>query len=491
MSSSAAESGSNPSKKPFDAIRAIELLGSVKFGIIILLLLVAVSLAGMLITQYNVPGFEQYVATLGPFRRQLYDALGLYDIYGSWYFRGLLMLLSMNILMSSVEHLPNTWKLISKPNLFPSERWIASQDVATHASIDGKPEEVLDRLTAACRRVGLRRTRTAAKDDIHYIFAESGSWNRLGAYAVHVALITIFVGGFITSQFSYSGRMQLSPGESTDRIDEIIYQGELPAIRYRRLPFIVTCTDLEQKLINPRGTLDSANSMDWLTSIEIDDGSSKTRAVIGLNAPFSYHGFRFFHSTFQPIGKARSVTVAVTAPNDSETITIKRGETASLANGAKVRFVDFRADLDLTRPSGNENSIDYRHPAAVLEVTPPDGAAQTMIAVKDSQTGDRPLNVKGYSVRLTGFEKVSERHELVVRRDPGAVVVYTGSALLIGSLFAVFLFSHRRVWFIVEPQSNGGVRIVAGGNANRNHAAFVATFSRLWTAILESGKSAK
>lgn len=491
MSSSAAESGSNPSKKPFDAIRAVEFLGSVKFGIVILLLLVAVSLAGMLITQYNVPGFEQYVATLGPFRRQLYDALGLYDIYGSWYFRGLLMILSMNILMSSVEHLPNTWKLISKPNLFPSERWIATQDATADVSIHGPTDEILDRLTTACRGVGLRRITISARDDDHYVFAQSGAWNRLGAYAVHVALITIFAGGFITSQFSYSGRMQLSPGESTDRIDEIIYQGELPAIRYRRLPFVVTCTDLEQKLINPRGTLESANSMDWLTSIEIDDGSSKTRAVIGLNAPFSYHGFRFFHSTFQPIGKARSVSVAVTTPDGSETVTIRRGETATLSNGVKVRFVDFRADLDLTRSSGNENSIDYRHPAAVLEVTPQNGAAQTMIAVRDSQTGERPLTIKGYAARLTGFEKVSERHELVVRHDPGAVVVYTGSAMLIGSLLAVFLFSHRRIWFIVKPEPDGHVRVVAGGNANRNQPAFASSFSRLWTAFLRSGRSAK
>lgn len=491
MASSNSEPDPERPQKRSDAFRIIEFLGSVKFGIVLLFLLVAVSLFGMLIPQYNVPGFERYVALLSPFKRQLYDALGFYDIYGSWYFRGLLMLLTMNIVISSVDHFPNTWKQVKNPAITPSERWIASLEVSTRMTVGTDAVEAEKRIANACRANCLKNVRLAEKDKKRYVFAERGAWNRFGAYAVHLALITIFVGGFITSQFSFSGKLLLSPGETTDRIDEIVYQGELPAIRFRRLPFRVRCTDLEQKLINSRGPLETLNTIDWLTSLEIVDGPAVTPAVISLNSPFSYGGYRFFHSTHLPIGKARSIRVSVSAPGFSETVAIPRGETATLQNGATLRFVDFRADLDLRRRAVNENSTDYKHPAAVLEVTPPGGPPKTMLAVRDSQIGERPPSVEGYTISLAGFEKVSERHELVVRYDPGAPVVYFGSALLIVSLLAVFLFSHRRVWFIIDPVSEFEVRIVSGGNANRNNPSFQLMFSNLCSAVETADLSAK
>src|SRR4051812_39416966 len=81
--------------------RFIDLLSSVKLGVGLLILLAALSMIGMLIMQQNVDGFNKYYAELQPSQRLLYGTLGFFDIYHSWYFNLILLVLSLNIVLSS------------------------------------------------------------------------------------------------------------------------------------------------------------------------------------------------------------------------------------------------------------------------------------------------------------------------------------------------------------------------------------------------------
>ncbi len=469
--------------------RSIDFLSSVKFGIILLILLILTSVVGMLVTQYNIPGFAVYYSALGPFRQTLYNALGLFDIYSTWYFNALLCLLALNIIGASIERFPATWKLITRPNLRPSQKWIRAQGRATQIEMPGCKEDVADTVAAACRKLGWRRLATTESGGRISIFAESGRWNRLGAYLVHAALLTILAGGFVTAQFSFSGQMPIAAGETSAQINEIVFRENLSTVSYRRLPFKVKCVDLEQRLIDPKGPLESANSIDWITKLEISDENGTTPAVVQLNRPFDYRGYRIFHSSFLPIGKARSVVIAVDLANGgSETVRLGRDETAELPNGVRLRFVDFRANLSLTRENPNENSVDYRNPAATLEATTSDGERRTIIAFRDNQPGDR-ANISsfgGVTVRLLDFEKVSDRHLLLVRRDPGSPIVYAGFVFLAASLAFVFLFSHQRVWCAVEQSSDSNCRVTIGGNTNRGDEGFESGFQRLVHSISNS-----
>ena len=48
-------------------------------------------------------------------------------------------------------------------------------------------------------------------------------------------------------------------------------------------PFTITCTDIEQKLIDPNGSIDLSNTMDWSTTLRIDDPWTRA-AALGLAA---------------------------------------------------------------------------------------------------------------------------------------------------------------------------------------------------------------
>lgn len=432
--------------------KSIDYLSSVSFGIILLLLLVFLCFLGMVIRQENVSGFEAYFAELSLFQQILYSSLGLFDIYNSWYFTATLGLLSLNIILASVERFPKTWTFISQPKTTVSQKWLQGQKPNYSITLQGNKDEIIKRISDSYKESGWRKIKITENT----VFAESGSWNRLGAYPVHLALLTIFFGGFLTSQLSFSGEIPITIGQSANRIQS------------EQLPFTIICTDLEQKLINPKGSIESNNTLDWLTYLQIKDESGTHETIVQLNRPFDYRGYRIFHSNFLPMGKARSVSVQY----NSEQLNFKQNEIKTLADGTNIRLIDFRANFSLKKETANEHSTRYQNPAAVFEIQTPNSKKETVYAQKNSP------------IRLIDFERVSEQHTLFVRYDPGAAVVYLGFALLSVSLVAVFFFSHQRVWSILEETAENTFKITIGGNANRNEIAFEQKFKRFITKIL-------
>ncbi|MGH9819873.1 MAG: cytochrome c biogenesis protein ResB, partial [Pyrinomonadaceae bacterium] len=80
--------------------RVIDFLSSVRLGVVTLCVLVVLAMVGMLVMQQNVQGFETYYPSLTPAEKVVFGNLGLFDIYHSWYFLGLLLFLSLNIILA-------------------------------------------------------------------------------------------------------------------------------------------------------------------------------------------------------------------------------------------------------------------------------------------------------------------------------------------------------------------------------------------------------
>src|SRR3712207_698030 len=103
--------------------KTLDTLSSVRFGVILLIVLVALCMLGMIIMQTNVDGFESYYANLTPSQKLLYGTLNFFDIYHSRYFNFLLLVLSLNIVLASIDRFPKAWTFISKPKLDASAHW--------------------------------------------------------------------------------------------------------------------------------------------------------------------------------------------------------------------------------------------------------------------------------------------------------------------------------------------------------------------------------
>jgi cytochrome c biogenesis protein len=460
----------------------LRLTCSVRLGVTLLCLLGLACLIGMLIMQQNVDGFENYYAALTPAQRLLYGKLGFFNIYHVWYFNTLLCFLSLNIILASIDRFPKTWKFVSKPQIVVPLRWTKEQKQSASFELPSSSANFREVAESLLKSFGWRKSRVAEKDGRTYIMAESGVWNRLGAYAVHVGLLTIFLGGFLTAQLGTTGNLPLAPGESSNMIGETVVDLDRISEVTKQLPFDITFTDIEQKLIRKEGPLTAANTLDWITRFTINDAGEIHSAVAQMNRPFDYRGYRFFQASFVSTGRARNITIIATpadgaAPHE---VKIARDGASTLPDGTLIRFAEFRGNFKIGPDDPNEDTSSYPNPAAVLQVVSPGASMQTAYAF-GPQMANIPIAgkpVAGYTYRLTDFEKVSDRHILSVQRDPGSNVVYVGFILLFFTLVAVFFFSHQRVWVVLEKSEDGGHSIVIAGNTNRNQNAFDDKFRR-------------
>jgi cytochrome c biogenesis protein len=337
------------------------------------------------------------------------------------------------------------------------------------------------------------KVRVSEKNGAAFVFAERGAWNRLGAYAVHVGLLVIFVGGFMTARFGHTGQMFLRPGgTSSEMTEQVFLDLDTPARVTLDLPFRVECTDIQQKLLEKNGAITPTNTLDWLTRIRIiDPERGNTEALVQMNRPYDYRGYRFFQSSFTPEGKAREIRLTVTPESGAaQELTIRRDGAAALADGTRVEFSDFLPDFALSGGRADTQSPDYNNPAAVLKVVKKDGQTERAYAFQEGRADSAPVArraVAGYKFKLADFERVGDAHILSVQKDPGASVVYVGFILLTLTLAAVFLFAHQRVWARIEPRGAREFEVTIGGATNRNKLGFEDRFRKLVNAVETQG----
>lgn len=491
-----------PRTKPIGD-RILDFLSSVRFGVTLLCILVVLSMIGMLIIQQNVQGFDAYYASLTPAEKLVYGSLGFFDIYYSWYFKLLLLILSLNIILASIDRFPSAWSYISKPKLTATGAWLSQQPQTATLDVDATDQAGLaEKISRVFKENGLS-ARVNDFDEMSYgtdesgrkdfgsvstqsrtvVFGESGRFNRIGAYIVHVALLTLFLGHFVALQTGFDADVRMIPGDATDQIQMIQFDLDKKEKFNVQLPFSMTCTDIEQRLIDPRGSIDVTNTLDWRTQIKVDDREyGAITADISMNKPFSYRGYRFFQAQTIPVGNARTIDLNLIpqAGGDPIPVTIPRTGETTIADGTKVEYEEFLPDFTFnSEGKPDTRSGDYNNPVAILGVTPPNGERVRVFAFGATMPENAPVSAPkaGYKWKLVNYEKAPFAHVLSIKYDPfnGAFIAwYVGGFGLIGALGFVFFFSHRRVWALIEDG-----KIVMGGNANRNHLGFEDKFKKI------------
>ncbi|MBU3936849.1 MAG: cytochrome c biogenesis protein ResB, partial [Proteobacteria bacterium] len=88
---------------------------SVRLALFALLILATTSIIGTLIPQKNPPEF--YVDAFGPRTAQFFQMLDVPDMYNSWWFLSLLLLFSINLIVCTIDRLPNVWQMVVMNNL--------------------------------------------------------------------------------------------------------------------------------------------------------------------------------------------------------------------------------------------------------------------------------------------------------------------------------------------------------------------------------------
>jgi cytochrome c biogenesis protein len=467
--------------------RVLSFLSSVKLGIGLMIALILFSILGTIITQYNIEGFEKYYATLTPAQQQLYKTLGLFDLYHTWWFNTLLILFSLNLVLVSIDIFPKAWRFVAEPTLRATPAFLRSQPVYRRFRLPNDLA-ITDRLTHIMRAFRLR-VRVNQDESTITVFGQKGVWNRFLVLVVHIAVLIILGAAFVGSRWGYEGVIPMGPGETASALH--LSGSKVLGIpdRAQQLPFQLICNNLRVDLRDPDGPLAQGNFNNWYTDVTLIENGQKQTKTIYLNHPLDYEGYRFFQASFGPPGEAGDVTVDCASPNTGHrTIKLERNKPVQVEGLGQVTFVGFFSDFGFANGQPQSVGQEYKRPAAQLEIKKSSGeVARTFAFSPDilqfikSQTGgmaDR-LNVDGYSFALNEFTRIPQFHVLQVQYDPGVDYTYFGYILLCATLIAVFVFSHQRVWAVVERTKDNEAYLHVGAHTNRNQSGLEKKFAKL------------
>ena len=394
----------------------------------LLLSIAATSIIGTVIPQNENPA--AYSRAYGEFYYKLFDVLGIFDMYHSWWFQFLILMLTMNIFVCSIDRLSATWKIVFSKN--PSFNLSRFRKLADKEEFTEKrnSEDLKKIYTPFIARL-FGYTRVEPTDTGFCIFAEKWRWTRFGVYTVHLSVILLLLGSLVGSLFGFEGFVNIPEGEIINSIrirntDKI-----------QNLDFEIKCEDFNISFY------DNGAPKEYRSSLTvIEQGKPVLKKEIIVNDPLRYKGINIFQSSYGKMPSNRPQKKKIMAKDPSEEITINF---ASKKSGTAYRIkIVIGKPVDIPEGFGKFVIVEFIESAEFMGqnigaayvgiLTPKDGNPVEVLLPLHFPNFDKMR--KGAVVISVAEQKAKEFNPggntvqryytgLQVTKDPGVWVVYT------------------------------------------------------------------
>jgi cytochrome c biogenesis protein len=431
------------------------------------------SIIGTVIPQNENPA--AYFRAYGEFAYKIFDFLGIFDMYHSWWFQFLILLLTINIVVCSIDRLSATWKVIFAKNpLFSLSRFraLSQKEIFTHKLSPKELSTVYEKFIS--NQFG--HTRLEKTDKGLCIFAEKWRWTRFGVYIVHFSVILLLLGGLIGSVFGFQGFAMIPENEKIDSI-RIRNTGQV-----RALGFEVLCDDFNISFY------ENGTPKEYRSSITIIENNKPVyKKDIIVNDPLRYKGINIFQSSYgkMPSGALHDKKNHQTDPLEDITLNFASKKSGKVY---KIETV-IGKPMDIPEDLGKFIIVEYRKSAEfggqnigqayIGILTPKDKDPVKIILPLNFPNFDKMRRgavvisvAEQQAKRFNPGEKSDQRYYtgLQITKDPGVWVVYTGFILMIIGIFITFFMSHQRMCIeIVKTGKNS--QVMVSGTSNKNKLA--------------------
>lgn len=472
-----------------------EILFSMKFAIWIAVILAAASIAGVLVQEFYPVRDEHQAHRLQEILPApvygLFMVLQLYDPFRALWFRVLLGLLSLSLMLCSLRNfrpnfrqafkvqpirdprtlvrLPDSYKFNRvSPALFSSvvrslqRRWFI-----------GSVEVVGERAVAAFHRGGIART---------------------GPVLLHIGILVLVVGGLLSSLV---GQKTMLWGAA----------GDVLALGDGTHELRIDAFDIDT---NERGQVKQYRS--HVTVLR--DGNEVRHHDVEVNKPLRLAGYNIYQSSYQSDpSRVAGLQLAVRPrlaeqehaphPGHEQEATahgVALGEpTATLQasmdhvyevpghSGYTFRVRRFFAHLKLTAQGPVNASRDMVNPAAEIEVLH-EGETQAM----QWAFGRFPAHARDelpFVLELVHAEPAMATG-LEVNTNPGASLIWFGLIVSTVALVFCFLIQHQTIYVVAQPAKQGWTLWLAG-RGGRERIAFSSSFERFARSVHREAKRLK
>lgn len=418
---------------------------SVKLALFTLFILAAASIIGTLIPQNDTP--EKYVELYGQGTAKMFKMLAFDDMYASWWFTGMLILFSLNLIVCTIERLPHIWRVVVLDNLATTKiDRLAKMAVRKNYSAQSAPEQTKNIVQDIMEKAGWK-TQSAEKEGGTLLFSQKGAWTRLGVIIVHVSILVIFVGSLIGNFFGFKASVMIPEGSSTDKV----YASTDTHEPIQLDGFTVRCDQFDLTYY------DTGMPSDYISKLTVVNADNSTfTQIIEVNEPMKHKGLTFYQSSYQAIEGQFSARII----NDSTGV----DQLFTVVPRREQKWQSEGVTFGITNISGPDMRRQYRYKiwfsdgkAGPSEFWANEG---TVVTIK------RPDTSYSFSVKprfATGLQVV---------KDPGVWTVYIGCIMMIIGLIIIFYLSHRRVWVFISKDESNNSNILVAGLSNKNKIGF-------------------
>ena len=437
---------------------------SVKLTIVFLVLLAIFSVAGTMIPQKE--GAMEFVQRLNPTTFNLMDFFGLFDLYHAGWFRFLIAMLVLNLVVCSLERFPSAWKRVkARPSVERTKPFEELPDTLLISTERGYQEALGNCLNLFKKRFSAFRSEETGYGT--FFLAEKGRFSYLGVYIVHLSVLVILIGALAGSFFGFEGFVKIPEGET---VDSIMVRGGNQSLSPG---FEIRCDRFTVEFYENGSPKEYKSEVTFLSG-----GKEIEKRDILVNHPATFKGITFYQSTYEKVaGKELRIKLRKGLDEDLETIDAEIGK-----------------KMELPGKEGFFQILDVRHmgtvPAALVSVEI-QGAEPTRFWIFEDFEHIKsrlpaqminspkfdPAAFKPYTFLLLG---VQERYAtgLQANQDPGVPVVWAGFILIILGFIVTFFTSHQTIRMFVENKGKKTV-IRVTGSASRNRPALDRDIQRL------------
>lgn len=429
-------------------------LASMKLSVFIFLTLAACSLVGTLLPQ----GLTEHDlhTRYSPGIARLIHYLGLNDLYHTGWFRFLLLLLTVNLIICTLQRLPKTIKQLKQ-----RDDRIAPEKLtkfAHHSQIDSQlPQSEVESKLAGIIPAEFGPLRQLEDPSAYAAVVEKGRWSRWMVYVVHLSVLLILIGALVGSIFGFKGYMNIAEGTTAQEVH--LYRGGSTVT----LPFKVRCDDFAVSFY------DTGAPKEYRSDLSIIDKGRNvlTRSII-VNDPLTYDGVTLYQSSYGAMLKYAKVELSDKESGKTYKLTLPYGEAVPIPGTSdKVQIVDYQQNMAQFGPAVGI--------ALIREGQEPTGS--WILTKMPHFHGNK---IQNYQVNVL---KVEDGYYtgLQVKRDPGVWIVYAGFIAMLVGIGLTFYSSHRKLWVWAGPIKTGknSTRIIVAGRTNKNPIAFEKDFTRL------------
>ncbi|MFZ1831089.1 MAG: cytochrome c biogenesis protein ResB [Candidatus Competibacteraceae bacterium] len=371
----------------------LEFLSSMNLAITLLVVLAVASVIGTVLQQ-NQP-YPDYIIKFGPFWFGLFRQLGLYDVYGTGWFIGILAFLILSTSVCIYRQAPILWREMTR---FRTRVRLDSlrgfHQRAEWRWPNQQPDTALPAISHVLQTRGYR-WRVADHGDHRIVAAVKGRFNRLGYLLTHAAIVVIGVGGLLDGNLwlkwkEWRGELRIETRDLAARDippESRLTPGAAPAFRgnvmlpegssanfvflrvrdgfvLQELPFAIELKDFQVAYY------DTGQPKSFVSQVRIHDqehlGDQPLEATIRVNHPLVYRGYAIYQSDFGDGGSKLEMQAWPLAASRPEPVAAQGEVSGTLKVGGSgealtLELDDFRLFNLLPEPDAQPGARQFRN----------------------------------------------------------------------------------------------------------------------------------